>query len=411
MIAAAVVVGLCNQLIFLPTKHGVMKNKMTYLVFLMVLCLGQVRAQTDPFFDVGQVRAYNGSLRYSPGVPDGMVRAVMQDLMRPDKAALVSEIRLRYGVPVWDQAQPKVTGGVAGAFIPLVGSNGRSITGVLMAYPEEGEMRYGFMDRERWQSEDPGMAAVLAHYLLFNDRLFGYVDCSLVEALQATVPLPLGRTLPEEKSCYFQLEVVESCWEIYGELGGERILLYTECSYTYNWRIFCNPFGGGTGGGWGDPFEGGGLGGGLGGGIGITDLEQCGSTQQHTCSIEQNTRLSSLWIGTCDLNVRLAGCQFEVCEVRTQASGVVGCGFNPGRIEYGGVDLPLNFELIVRVLHKHHGLLSVASYDPICRVSVRCGYANLVVEAVVVLLGIEITANRHNIALENPCYTCFNCPV
>lgn len=389
-----------------------MRKMMTSLSMLMLLGIVQLQAQSDPFFDVGQVRAYNEALRYSPGIPGESVQTVMADMKRSEKSALVSVIRSQYGYPVWDQAMLKPTGGIDVVFIPLIGSAGRSITGVLMAYPEAGEMRYGLMDRARWRSAEPGMASVLAHYILFNDRLFGQVDCSLVEALQASVPRSVGSGAAEEKSCYFQLEVVENCWEIYGEMGGERILLYTECSYTYNWRIFCNPFGGGSGGGWGDPNEGGGIGGGSGGGIGITELEQnCGDTQNHTCSIEQNTRLSNLWIGTCELNVRLSGCQFEVCEVRAQASGFVGCGFNPGRVDLYGMDLPINFELLVRVLHKHHGLLSVASYDPICQVSIRCGYANLVVESVVVLLGIEITANRHNIALENPCYSCYNCPV
>ncbi len=394
-----------------------MKTILFTCLLLGAIAVARAQNSGDPFYDAGYARTMNPRILGGSQATPWLVNSAIHNLRDGGTATapLVNFLKNNYGYAVWDRSLAITAHGNPTALVPLVFPEGNSITGVLVVVQQDGALRYGIMDlvhpfpfvSSGTQAPGmPGIRDVLAHFAYFNHALFGSAHCSIIHALHATMPQNNGQgDESQAKTCYYHLEVVQNCWEIYGVMSdGTRVHLYTDCVTTINYTTICFlPGGGGfpvyTSGDPNNPVSGT-PGSNGSGGPGITDLEDnpC-QTSEYTarCATELILAQNESPLSSCNVIATVSGCNFGSCSISLESLGFGGCG--------GGL---LQLETKITYSHCTAYLTSTESSDPTCAISRRCG--RVIYRYIVghFLLGSQIFSRTYE-SFREACYYCRGC--
>ncbi len=193
----------------------------TFLPTLLLLgaCFGAgAQGANDPFFNTGYARSMNSQIQGGAQPLPAIVANAVTDLQHGDsqKAQLVSYLKNHYGYVVWDRGIAFTSHGNPTALIPMVFSEGSSISGVFVIVQQGAGLHYGVMDlvhpfpfvSNAANVEGlPGVRSILATFAYFNHQLFGHANCGIIQALYALLPQN-ARSAPEDqtKSCYYNIQ-------------------------------------------------------------------------------------------------------------------------------------------------------------------------------------------------------------
>ncbi len=386
-----------------------------------------LRAQgsiSDPFFNHGQARSLNSRIIAPLQSVPGFVNQAITGMRVPNNrnVTLLAHLKNDYGYAVWDQAKTFTAAGRETALIPMVRPEGNAITGILVAVKDGSTFRYGVMDTENpfpYASAAPGtpgmpsLRDVLALFVIFNDALFGEVDCNLVQALRALSNNNVReQTAGSPKSCFVYVYYAgEYCEHIYGtHWDGTTQNMYSDCHDIYNYQMICDTDsadndGGGGGEGVDNSGDGGNGNGSSGPGEGDNEIP---NEANAPCTVTVTVlELSGVYSDnrTCKIQAQISGCNFNNCNVFFEG-GDLACGASieiaPWSISIPlGAGYRLNNPLCIAYRTSIH-------FDEQARNYIICGTLYVRVELLWHTLGITDSFGVITKSLD-ACYRCNNC--